>query len=151
MEKTIVILGTDKEGDLITKEITVPEEWKYSRIEKVIYKNALYNDYKVVKWDYKDSKTHQSYSTKNTKLDKHKTICEELSDIYEKKNHDYGDSFSKLYEEYGMLSVVIRLFDKLYRLENLMEKEQMVEDESIENTLKDLANYSIMALMERGE
>ena len=127
----------------------VPDNFEEKEIDKAINNLMIEKGIHFFKWERE--KDYKTYSTKNIKLDKHRAICKELSDIYEKKNHDYGDSFSKLYEEYGMLSVVIRLFDKLYRLENLMEKEQMVEDESIEETLKDLANYCIMALMERGE
>ena len=127
----------------------VPDNFEEKEIDKAI--NNLMRDKGIHFFKWEREKEHKPFSTKDLKINKHSTICEELSDIYEKKNHDYGDSFSKLYEEYGMLSVVIRLFDKLYRLENLMEKEQMVEDESIEETLKDLANYSILALMERGE
>lgn len=80
---------------------------------------------------------------------KHKKICEELTALYERKNHDYGDSFHQLYEEYGIAAVGIRLSDKLNRFKQLSAgKAQKVHDESIKDTLIDLANYSIMALME---
>lgn len=35
------------------------------------------------------------------KIEIHKKICEELNEIYAKKNADYGDSFSKLRNELG--------------------------------------------------
>lgn len=75
-------------------------------------------------------------------------IVKELHNIYERKNHDYGNSFSILYQKFGLKSVIIRLYDKLLRLETLCEKESEVKDESIEDTLKDMANYAIMALIE---
>lgn len=80
----------------------------------------------------------------------HKKICEELNDIYEKKNSDYGDSFGKSFVEYGMAMPCIRLEDKLLRLKSLTvnKKDQQVNDESIEDTLLDLANYAIMSLIE---
>lgn len=80
----------------------------------------------------------------------HKEICQELATLYEKKNHDYGDSFHKSFEEWGMPMVCIRLADKYNRLASLCgAKEQKVLDESIDDTLMDLANYAIMALIER--
>lgn len=82
------------------------------------------------------------------KVDLHKKICGELAEIYEKKNHDYGDSFSKSYEEYGLTMVCIRLQDKVNRLKVLAEIEGKVEDETLEDTLMDLANYSILTLIE---
>lgn len=80
-----------------------------------------------------------------------KEICKELNDIYNMKNSDYGDSFSKLYNEFGILSAVIRLSDKVERLKTLVKEDNIrkVDDESIDDTLKDLAGYAIMTLMER--
>lgn len=82
-------------------------------------------------------------------LEEYKQIIKELQDTYERKNHDYGDSFAILYEKYGLKSTVIRLWDKVLRLETLSEKGGKVEDESIEDTLLDLANYAIMTVAER--
>lgn len=78
----------------------------------------------------------------------HRMICDELNKLYEKKNHDYGDSFHKSYEEFGLTMAAIRLDDKLNRFKTLIKVESKVKDESIRDTLIDLANYSIMAAME---
>lgn len=83
-----------------------------------------------------------------TKAEMHKTICAELTALYERKNHDYGDSFGKSYTEYGMAMPCIRLEDKLNRLKSLTRKIQQVQDESVEDTLMDLANYAIMTVVE---
>jgi hypothetical protein len=71
-------------------------------------------------------------------------------DTYIAKNSDYGDSFTKVREEYPQ-AIAIRLTDKLERLKVLLDDayERKVEDEKIEDTLKDIAVYSIMELMER--
>ena len=83
------------------------------------------------------------------KVQTHIDICRELNDIYIAKNKDYGDSFSKSFKEYGMMMPCIRLEDKLNRLKSITKnKEQKVINESIEDTLKDLANYAIMTLIE---
>lgn len=65
-----------------------------------------------------------------------------------RKNHDYGDSFSKSFLEYGMAMPCIRLEDKLNRLKALTNHEAKVNDEGIEDTLMDLANYAIMTIIE---
>ncbi len=73
-------------------------------------------------------------------------ICDELKETLIKKNRDYGDSFSKLYHEYGDLSVVIRFSDKIGRYKNLISNENLVKDESIEDTVKDIGGYAILRL-----
>ncbi|MBQ5588426.1 MAG: DUF1599 domain-containing protein [Selenomonadales bacterium] len=82
------------------------------------------------------------------KVEKHQEICEELNALYARKNADYGDSFSHTYAEYGMTVACIRLSDKLERLKRLTKAEAQVKDESIKDTLVDLANYAIMTIME---
>lgn len=90
--------------------------------------------------------TETDYSNK---VRHHADICEELNEIYARKNHDYGDSFGKGYAEYGIVMAVIRLEDKLNRLKSLIKAEALVKDESINDTLMDLANYAIMTVIER--
>lgn len=84
-----------------------------------------------------------------TKVEKHKQICEELNALYAKKNHDYGDSFHISFVEEGMSMPRIRLGDKFNRFKNLSRgSKQEVNDESIRDTLIDLANYAIMTILE---
>ena len=87
-----------------------------------------------------------------TNVEMHKALCEELNRIYEKKNHDYGDSFHQTFLEEGMAMPRIRLSDKLSRFKALTRKGgQEVNDESIRDTLLDLANYALMTAMELTE
>lgn len=92
--------------------------------------------------------------TGKNKTDIHQQICRELTEIYRQKNSAYGDSFAALRAEVPN-AVLVRIFDKYSRLKNLlggsndMEIKQFVKSESIEDTLKDLANYCIMELVER--
>lgn len=86
-----------------------------------------------------------------TKVELHKSLCDQLNKIYESKNHDYGDSFHQTFEEEGWAMPRIRLGDKLSRFKNLTRvppEERKVTDESIEDTLLDLANYAIMTVLE---
>lgn len=78
----------------------------------------------------------------------HRKILNEIHDTYKRKNADYGNSFGEQFNEYGLLSAVIRLDDKMRRLKQLLRNEAQVKDESIVDTLLDLANYSIMTIME---
>lgn len=81
-------------------------------------------------------------------IENHTAICAELSEIHARKNEDYGNSFSEQYQEHGITSSVIRLDDKMRRIKQLVKNDAKVAGESIEDTLLDLANYSIMTLME---
>lgn len=87
------------------------------------------------------------------KVTRHKDLCLNLNDIYAKKNADYGDSFHDTFEEEGMAMARIRLSDKLNRFKNLTRNrsEQKVNDESIKDTLLDLANYALMTILEVDE
>ena len=79
----------------------------------------------------------------------HKSICDGLHEIYQQKNTDYGDSFTKVRNEYSN-AILIRLMDKLERLKTLYRANEIkVIDESINDTLIDLANYAILELIER--
>lgn len=86
---------------------------------------------------------------------RHSQICKELNDIYAAKNHDYGDSFHSTYQKLGIVSALTRISDKCERLLSLCgksEDERLIKNESIEDTLLDLGNYSIMTVMEmRGD
>ena len=79
----------------------------------------------------------------------HAGICAELTNTYRKKNADYGNSFSRAVEKYGLVSALTRISDKFNRLESLiLHNEQEVKDESVQDTLLDPANYCIMIVMD---
>lgn len=85
----------------------------------------------------------------NEKVKYFREMTTKMDDVYAAKNHDYGDSFSKLRQRYP-ISILIRLADKLNRLETLMlGADAKVKEESIDDTLLDLANYAVMELVER--
>lgn len=82
------------------------------------------------------------------KCSMHKNICEYLTEIYTRKNSDYGDSFSSLRKEFPE-AILVRIGDKYNRLKTLYKnRECMVKNEPISDTLLDLANYCIMELIE---
>lgn len=79
----------------------------------------------------------------------HESLLRQIHDTYIKKNHDYGDSFSRSFKKYGLVAAMVRMEDKWNRLDNMASgAEQKVADETIQDTLLDLAGYCIMTIME---
>lgn len=83
--------------------------------------------------------------SRNTNIDVQ--ILERISknriDTYVRKNNDYGNSVEKGFEEFGDLSLLVRITDKVERLKSLLKgNQQMVNDESIDDTILDLGCYA---------
>lgn len=81
-------------------------------------------------------------------VEKHKEICNYLTNLYAKKNHDYGDSVHDTFLKYGLTSFLVRMEDKLNRARTLNMTDALVNDEKITDTLLDLANYAIISVIE---
>ena len=82
------------------------------------------------------------------KIQLHKDLLDKMHELYIIKNHDYGDSVHDTYEKYGITSFLVRMEDKLNRTRQLTKIEGKVLDEKLEDTLMDLANYAILAIIE---
>lgn len=78
-----------------------------------------------------------------------KELCDDGLKVYIAKNKDYGNSFTESFREFGLISAIVRMNDKMMRLKSLCKKDNAeVKDESIIDTLKDLSNYAIMTIIE---
>ena len=78
------------------------------------------------------------------RLEQFKTVQKESCELFEKKNKTYGDAFA----EYGTIGVLVRMGDKIKRLQNITSTGiNLIDDESLRDTLIDLHNYSAMAIM----
>jgi len=65
-------------------------------------------------------------------------------ELFKKKNSDYGDAFSK----FGIIGVLVRIEDKIMRAFSITRNGiNLVDNESLRDTLLDLHNYAAMALM----
>jgi len=85
----------------------------------------------------------------NHKFEVHKMYADKLNEIYRAKNTDYDDSFAKGIDSMGYASAIVRMEDKFNRIKSLLLKGTEAKvDESVEDTLLDLANYSLMLLTE---
>lgn len=72
------------------------------------------------------------------------TVATDLIDTLVKKNHDYGNAWQR----YGMFTGLIRLNDKLLRVKTLTGGQQaLVADESIKDTITDIAGYALLLLL----
>lgn len=67
--------------------------------------------------------------------------------VFCKKNHDYGNSFEKSLDTFGLVAGIVRMSDKFERLVSLNDpsKDAQIASESLVDTLEDLSNYAAMA------
>jgi hypothetical protein len=78
------------------------------------------------------------------RVEKFQRIQNQGLELFRSKNSDYGNAF----ETYGTLGVLMRMQDKLARYVSIKKKSiQLVENESLRDTLIDLHNYAAMAIL----
>lgn len=83
------------------------------------------------------------------KKDIYNEIIQKLSETYEAKNSDYGDSVGDTYLKFGDVSFLTRITDKYNRILSLYQKGTPQVAESLDDTILDMANYCILWLVER--
>lgn len=93
--------------------------------------------------------THIEPKTKatTTEVNRFTQIVGQMAETYAKKNADYGNSFDISLDEDGLVAAKTRIGDKFNRFSSLIKKEAQVKDESMIDTLLDMANYCIMTVM----
>lgn len=125
--------------DLQVEEL--PDDIYYTNISRDIYNRLLSK-----KWEQLQDNKLTKGSLTDVEL--FKKFTTDMLGTFKKKNADYGNSFHKSFEKFGPIAGVVRLSDKMSRIESLINKDAQVKSESIEDTLLDMANYSIMLLIE---
>ena len=78
-------------------------------------------------------------------------ILDPVDELLEQKNHDYGRSYDRLREEFGEVSFLIRLDDKVNRLKTLIKHPAKVTTEAAEDTIKDIIGYCTLEFCYRRE
>lgn len=76
-------------------------------------------------------------------------IVTDMINLYAKKNHDYGNSFDEGCRKFGIAYAIGRMYDKMNRIVNLTRNPNTsleVKEESVRDTIQDLANYAVMYL-----
>lgn len=80
----------------------------------------------------------------SNRIDQMAKVQAEGLELFRKKNSDYGDSFAT----YGPIGVIVRMGDKISRLNSVTNSGiNLVNTESVRDTLIDLHNYAAMAIM----
>ena len=125
----------------------------------ILQKNGLYPEYAEKLMDeWKDciigdnldwSKLPlKGKQNERTDADRFKDITDKMSDTYKRKNHDYGNAFSEMYDELGINYGYGKIREKVNRIKTLKDNEAQVANEPLEDALLDCANYCILTLME---
>lgn len=83
----------------------------------------------------------------NSKITTQRELFEALHEQYRKKNAAYGNSAHETFEEWGETAYLVRISDKLHRMNQLMSAPQTDDiGESILDTIGDCITYMIMLL-----
>ena len=78
------------------------------------------------------------------------TLLDECGSLLVRKQRDYGpDNILVNQQLFGFQHFVTRFVDKVMRLRNLLGKGEAANFESLDDTLMDIANYAVIALMLR--
>ena len=84
---------------------------------------------------------------------KFQALIEKMYEIQDSKGRDYGEEHDGLrnLRRRGVHGVVARMGDKMSRIEILTQpgREAAVKDESVDDTLLDLANYCLLLIILR--
>lgn len=93
--------------------------------------------------------THLLLDERPMELDEFKEELTALVGILKAKNHDYGSSTHDTVELFGMVpSYGVRIIDKLNRIRSLAFGTDPRVNESLQDTLVDLAGYLLLFLVE---
>ena len=127
------------ESDLKTVEIK----------EKANTKETLQETLDEVKETLQKTLDKVKEPVENEFMEEYKKIVTETMELCIKKNKDYGSSVQDTFEKFGDISYLVRITDKYNRICSLLNGEGEVKDESIDDTIRDMANYSFLWLASR--
>jgi hypothetical protein len=84
--------------------------------------------------------------TREELFELHHKLCTEALTVMERKNRDYGadDDPFRNFRQFGPLGILVRLSDKLSRMQTYVERGHFVSDETFEETARDAINYVIL-------
>lgn len=84
-----------------------------------------------------------------SKEDMFANLTQQMLETFKKKNADYGDSTTQTFKEFGLTSYATRLNDKLNRIKSFCRKGELeVKDESVVDSLMDMASYCLLAIID---
>lgn len=86
------------------------------------------------------------------KMDKCRALMQKMEELLDSKGRDYSDDDDAMsnFHDFGWKGILVRIGDKYHRCKNLSKKDTAaVKDEGVEDTLLDMANYCVLALIEK--
>lgn len=93
-----------------------------------------------------EDRTYKALSPNVNVEEDYYSVVGRMKDVYAAKNADYGNSFEMTLDKYGIIGAIIRMQDKMNRIDGYYWKpdDDKKVDESLIDTLEDLGNYAIM-------
>ena len=111
---------------------------------------SQYSDSVPSSYIFRDTDSLLGVYTDNVSLveeNQFKPYTDDIAATLKQKNKAYGNSFDREMDEWGLSALCIRLSDKYSRLKNLIKNPNIDKgDESLYDTLRDLAGYSILGM-----
>lgn len=155
--------GKEEALKLINEMHRIVKSISDTQVDKVLYNKAIEVDSRLsMLYDLIFNNSTPSTSKDNTlqvsqnegismapnkSAYKFKELTDKMCETYIRKNHDYGNSFDKSLDKFGLVASAVRIGDKMNRIESLVQEKAMVQDESIRDTLLDMASYCVMTIM----
>lgn len=140
----------------LNEEIEVDKsKLKDSDVESITIGQALQSIYdmppriKINSDKIKEVNVNDENDPVNPFMEEYEKIVTETMELCIKKNKDYGSSVQDTYERFGDVSYLVRITDKYNRICSLLDKKAEVKDESIDDTIRDMANYCFLWLASR--
>ena len=135
----------------------IEEHFKGVRAEDRLFDNSgkMYRDLasridmntdKIADQDIQSEPEYRAFPANVNVEEDYYSVVGRMKDIYAAKNADYGNSFEMTLDKYGIIGAIIRMQDKMNRIDGYYWKpdEDKKVDESLIDTLEDLGNYAIM-------
>lgn len=73
-------------------------------------------------------------------------VLKEMKDTYDRKNSDYGNSFEKTLNEFGLTPGIAQIYHKFERVKQLVKSPDAKVNESMRDSLLDMCNYIAMTV-----
>ena len=130
----------------ISKDITIytPENYPVAfskilgpNIRGTVISNEIVNAIETQSTKEKDvNKSNHGYDA----------VLKEMKDTYDRKNSDYGNSFEKALDEFGIIPGIGQIYHKFERVKKMVKSPNAKVNESMRDSLLDMCNYIAMTV-----
>ncbi|MCM1221888.1 MAG: DUF1599 domain-containing protein [Lachnospiraceae bacterium] len=81
-------------------------------------------------------------------ISRFRSIIKNMLDTFKRKNADYGNAYSENVADFGLIAGYLPIQNKCNRIKTLIKGNKPLVNESLRDSLLDLANYAVMMLVE---